>query len=109
MSSRRCAGTCLGVLARVRVWLISCVVIASCSSNTASLPDGGVAACDRVSASITASGVTARAFAGGVIQLHYGGATPASWAVVGERMDDPTAKVGTGTLCTDAMTVTIAD
>jgi alpha-glucosidase len=95
------------VLARVRVWLISCVVIAGCSSNTASLPDGGVAACDRVSASITVDGVTARALAGGVVQLHYGGATAASWAVVGERMDDPTAKVGASTLCTGAMTVTI--
>jgi alpha-glucosidase len=91
----------------VRHWLISCVAIAGCSSTRASHPDASVRACDRVSASITAFGVTARAFADGVIHLHYGDATPTSWAVVGGAVGDPSARVGAAALCTDTMTVTI--
>jgi alpha-glucosidase len=66
-----------------------------------------VAACDRVGASISIDGVTARAYASGVIQLHYGEATPPSWAVVQAASDDPSARVSANALCTDAMTVVI--
>jgi hypothetical protein len=42
-----------------------------------------------------------------VIHLRYGDATPPSWAVVQPASDDPSARVGDGVLCTDAMTVAI--
>jgi alpha-glucosidase len=83
------------------------VLAASCSSAGGSLPDGNMAACDRVGATITAGNVSARAYASGVIQLHYGEPAPASWAVVQAASDDPTARVSDHALCTDAMTVVI--
>lgn len=92
---------------RVRLWLISSAVIAGCSHPSASPDGGGVAACDRVGASISASGVTVRAYGSGVVQLHYGDATPPSWAVIAPAGEDPSARIGDHTLCTDAMTVTV--
>src|SRR5690606_28951993 len=60
-----------------------------------------------VGASITVDGVTATAFLPGVIHLHYGDATPPSWAVIATASGDPSARVGERSLCTDAMTVAI--
>jgi hypothetical protein len=109
MSSRRCAGTSLDEAFRVRARLIVLLMATGCSSRSGSLPDGSVAACDRVGASITDGNVTARAYAGGVIHLHYGEATPPSWAVIAEPAGDPSARIGDGALCTDTMTVTITE
>jgi alpha-glucosidase len=94
---------------RVRARLIVLLITAGCSSRSGSLPDGTVAACDRVGATITADNVTVRAYAAGVIHLHYGEATPPSWAVVAEPAGDPSARIADATLCTDTMTVTITD
>jgi alpha-glucosidase len=109
MGSRRCAGTCLDELARVRTRVFVVLFLASCSSDHRSLPDGSVAACDRVGQALTVGNVTARAFAPGIVHLRYGEATPPSWAVVAPVTEDPSARVGERTLCTDAMTVTITD
>ena len=91
----------------MRARLIVLLMAAGCSSRSGPFPDGSVAACDRVGASITDGNVTARAYAGGVIHLHYGEATPPSWAVIAEPAGDPSARLGDGALCTDTMTVTI--
>jgi alpha-glucosidase len=91
----------------VRTIALVALVLASCSRSAGSLPDGAVPACDQVGASITAGNVTARAYASGVIHLHYGDVTPPSWAVVQPASEDPSARVRGSTLCTDAMTVVI--
>lgn len=107
MSSRRCAGTCLDELARVRTYMLGWLLLASCSSRGSSSPDASAATCDRVAASIEADGVTVRAYASGVVHVRYGAATPPSWAVIAPPSEDPSARVGNATLCTDAMTVVI--
>ena len=91
----------------MRARLIVLLMAAGCSSRSGPFPDGSVAACDRVGASITDGNVTARAYAGGVIHLHYGEATPPSWAVVQPASDDPSARISDNALCTDTMTVVI--
>ncbi len=94
-------------VARVRFAAIVCVILAACGSPSASSPDGGVAACDRVGASITVDGVTVRAFASGVVHLHYGDPTPPSWSIVEGPSEDASARISENALCTDAMTVVI--
>ncbi|HEY5948662.1 MAG TPA: hypothetical protein VIV40_24390, partial [Kofleriaceae bacterium] len=42
-----------------------------------------------------------------MIQLHYGEATPPSWAVIEAPSEDGSARVSDNALCTDAMTVVI--
>ncbi len=91
----------------MRAHVICCLLSVSCSSRGTSAPDASASPCDRTGSSVEADGVTVRAYASGVIHVHYGAATPPSWAVIAPPTGDPSARIGNAMLCTNALTVAI--
>ncbi|MGE5182581.1 MAG: TIM-barrel domain-containing protein [Acidobacteriota bacterium] len=97
------------------------LLVVGCSHHVVQ-PDAQPARCgdplpawaDGSSGALVAScGVTVEPIAGGVVKLHYGDATPTSWAVVGVPAGDASARIGgdggVAAVCSDAMTVTVDD
>ncbi len=97
----------------MRAWVF---VVAACGHHAA--PSDGAASCggalpgwaDASTGALVAScGVTLAPLAAGIVHVHYGDASPRSWAVVDATPG--TAQFGgdgeSAALCTDAMTVTV--
>ena len=102
----------------MRAWLL---LLVGCSHPVVQ-PDAQPARCgdalpawaDGSSGALVAScGVSVVPFASGVVQLHYGDATPRSWAVIEPLAGDASARIGgdggAAALCTDAMTIAVDD
>jgi alpha-glucosidase len=89
----------------VRAWIL---VIAACGHHAAP-PDGAVSCGEPLTAPLVAPcGVVIEPLAGGIVHVHYGEASPRSWAIVGAPgLDTGARRDGDSTVCTDAMTLTV--